>query len=71
MFDDKHLPSKGQVLFARQLQFRLLCRSSSKGYCYAFWLVFHIIHAAVAHLYVIFIEYLMVVMFAEMLFNQF
>ena len=70
MFDDKHLPSKGQVLFVRQLQFCLFMLFFLKRLM-LFDSFFHIIHAAVAHFYVNFIEYLMAAMFAEMLFNQF
>ena len=36
MFDDKHLPSKGQALLAQQLQFRLFVSFFLKGYVCAF-----------------------------------
>ena len=74
MFDDKHLPFKEQVLFARQLQVHLFVSFFLKRLLLCFltsFSILSIIHAAVAHFYVIFIEYLIVAMFAEMLFNQF
>ena len=71
MFDDKHLPSRGKYYSRDNYNFVCLCRSSAKVVAVLFDQFFHIIYASVAHFYVIFIEYLMVAMFAEMLFNQF
>ena len=65
MFDDNHLPSKVQVIL-------FVCVVlPQKVIVVLFDWFFHIIHAAVAHFYVIFVEYLMVAMFVEMFFNQF
>ena len=43
MFDDKHLPSKGQVLFAQQLQVYLFVSFFLKRLLLHFWTYFSIL----------------------------
>ena len=52
-------------------KFICLCRSFSNGYCCTFGLIFPYYPCSCSLLYVIFIKYFVVAIFAAMLFNQF